>query len=383
MLVIGAHASHYTLDLCFGHIDSPDVYKDSDFAELRELGVAIRPFQRNPVPAHLLAPILASLGLKPTPDVRSYWNFNDGISNFEDCDFWLIVSDRIQHPIPPHRPYAVVVYDYIQRYVPEIFGVDSKSASNWKMFDVFARATRDAQFVVCTTDQTRLDCINYAGASASRVFKFPMEFDPIGSDAVPAVCETNQHPPYLLWTTNSTQHKNHSRLNIHMTGVYTHLFDSAAGKFDKHYDDEYPRRVRKAIADSSQLRSRLRVLGNLSDDEYLSELQSAYGVLHGALYDNGTYSIVEAAWYGIPSISSDYPAIREACANFSMAPVLFNPYEPKALTESLERFVRDYALLKACLPPRDELRHRTFSIIAPEYWQTFLNALTLTRQSNA
>jgi glycosyltransferase involved in cell wall biosynthesis len=393
MLVLGSREAGVELDVSFGHMDEPDTYSESEFDELRELGIKVRPFKRECIAANLLQPILGYLGAqKPAPGVTHYWTFNDGISNFEECDFWIIVSDRIQYPMPPHRPYAIVAYDYIQRYVPYIFGLDRKSEDNWRMFDGFAEVTRNAQFVICNTDQGRMDCINYTGSGANHVFKFPVEFDPLDFDDLAPVTDESAKP-YLLWTTNSTQHKNHlniiagletyfrkfpdSDLEVRVTGVYTHLF-SSSGSDDPHYSYEYPTKVRKALANSPNLKRRLRVLGILSDQEYTDQLRRSYGVLHGALYDNGTYAILEAAWHGIPSISSEYPAITETCINFDLHPMLFNPHRPAELARAVEQFIEQHAELTAKLPNRARLSVRTFSVVAPEYWNAFINAIELT-----
>jgi len=395
MLVLGAKSAGDKLELSFGHVDSPSIYNDSDFEELRRLGVKVRPFFRELIDASKLEPIFSFLGLPNNPPKGGqYWCFNDGISNFEDCDFWIIISDRIQHPIPINRPYAVVVYDYIQRYVPAIFGETTASVGNWKMFDAYAQATRDAQFVICTTEQTRRDCINYAGVNADRVFKFPLEFDPLKNNTPNRICGETPSAPYLLWTTNSTQHKNHlnviiglgeyfrlhpeSDLEIYVTGVYTHLF-SDKGSADIHFMNEYVIGIRKAIEDSPEIKKRMRILGNLSDDVYLEMLQSAHGVLHGALYDNGTYSMIEAAWMGVPSISSDYPAIREICEVFGLNPILFNPHKPADLALGIQKFEDQYLDLCSKLPNRQKLQSRTFNVVAPEYWRMFLKALDVTK----
>lgn len=395
MLAIGAHNDNSELELSFGYVDSPTTYNDSDFSDLLNIGVKVRPFRREAVESKKLQPILDRLSHKPSNfNTPTYWNFNDGISNFEDCDFWIIVSDRIQLPIPPHRPYAVVVYDYIQRYVPDIFGVTPESDGNWKMFDEYARATREAQFVICTTDQTKLDCINYAGVNAKKVFKFPMEFDPLESESSEStVFNHAEFPPYLIWTTNSTQHKNHikvieglqiyfqahpnSKLEIHVTGVYTHLF-SEAGVSDPHFSSSYAMQVRRAISASPEVQKRIRILGNLTDEAYLLKLRNSYALLHGALYDNGTYSIVEAAWWGIPSVSSNYPAIIEACEIFGLNPVLFDPYSPSDLARSINELIENYEDIGKKIPSIERLKSRTFNVVANKYWDSFVTALECT-----
>jgi len=394
MLMLGSITAGVRLELSFGHLYDTSLYHDSDFEDLKELGIKVRPFKREVISSAHIDIVFDYL--KKTSQGKkadTYWSFNDGVANFEDCDFWIIVSDRLQHPIPPHRPFAVIVYDYIQRYVPEIFGLTPKTDGNWMQYDAYAKATRGAQFVICTTNQTRLDCINYAGVNHERVYKFPMEFDSLNIQSKPIV-KNSEVPPYLLWTTNSTQHKNHiniilglehyfknypeSEIVVYMTGIYTNLFTSKEDS-DKHYFDEYPRKVRETIASCPQVKKRLKIWGNLSDEIYLDKLINAYGILHGALYDNGTYSIVEGAWFGVPSISSDYPAIRESCENFSLKPVLFNPRNPKDLAKSLQVFVSNHSQIIDSLPTQERLIERTYSKMAGKYWDSFIAAYEATR----
>jgi glycosyltransferase involved in cell wall biosynthesis len=261
------------------------------------------------------------------------------------------------------------------------------------MFDVYASIARNADFVICTTNATRLDCINYAGCSANRVIKFPMEFDTLTCDEERPTAHSAD-VDYLLWTTNSTQHKNHanvisgleryfkkypeSKMEVHMTGVYTHLF-LPENPGDPHYKDPYAASIRKIIVNCPNLKQRLKILGNLDDEVYLTKLRNAAGVLHGALYDNGTFSIVEAAWLGVPSISSKYPAIQEVCDNFHIQPALFDPHRPDTLVNALENFEKNLLKFKSSLPSRESLIKRTFSSLAPEYWRKFKSSLDTSR----
>lgn len=390
MLAIGAKESGDVLELSFGHIDAPEVYVEDDFQELRELGVRIRPFQLEVMAGSKLDPLYDTVMSVPGRRRASEYSvFNDGISNFEDADFWIIVSDRLRAPIPPHRKYAVVVYDYIQRYVPDIFGTSNATNGNWMQFERYAKASRNADFVICTTEQTRQDCISYIGAESSRVYKFPQEFDPIDSTTATVWENSSVIVPYIIWTTNSTQHKNHRNViaglekfllrnskndvEIRMTGVYTHLFDSA-GKRDPHFNDPYAVDVRNAIARTTLLKSRLKILGNLDDVEYRAQLAGARWLLHGAVYDNGTFSLIEAAWYGVPSISAEYPAIHECCENFYLDVALFDPYSPDSLCQVLESVIDHRDDWSRRLPGRDRLSNRSYENVAPSYWCKFKDA---------
>lgn len=391
MLKIGSNAMGVDLILNFGYIEDPTIYNEEDFFEIKKLGIKARSFKKEAINSRDIDPIIFKWmkyrKIKKTIE-RSYISFNDGVSNFEESDFWIIVSDRLSYPIPPHRKYAVVVYDYIQRYVPEIFGIDDRSNGNWLHFEQYADAVREANFVICTTEQTRLDCVNYIGVENHKVIKFPQEFDPIGQDVDVMYndkidCIDEQ---YILWTTNSTQHKNHVNiikglnkffsinpsieLNVHMSGVYTHLFDEK-GKKDPHFNDPYAVLVRSEIEKSLHLKSRLKILGNIPDSEYKKQLANAEWLLHGALYDNGTFSIIEAAWVGVPVISSDYPAIRECCENFNLSVILF---DPNSHMDLFDKLIDNYKKRREWIdkiPSRDLLIKNTFTEVAPRYWDLF------------
>jgi glycosyltransferase involved in cell wall biosynthesis len=390
MLAIGAAACGQHISLSFGHLDEPGLYTPEDFSELRELGVSVRPFRREFVRGELINDLYQTwLPEHAHSSSPEYVVFNDGISNFEDADFWVLVSDRLQACIPPHRPYAVVVYDYIQRYVPEIFGAPEASDPNWHLYEQYAEVTRRAAFVMCTTEQTRRDCITYVGVPGDQVVVFPMEFDLFEYDASLEKKPVTKDP-YILWTTNSTEHKNHLRvidglemyfakhpdspLKIIMSGVYTHLF-SSQGKSDPHYELDWPRKVREKIRTSTEVKQRLKIIGNVSDAEYSSVLKQASWLLHGALYDNGTFSLIEAAALGVPSISSKYPAIVEECRNFKLQPALFDPYDPKSLEYALVEALPKHAEYRSRLPTRQHLTARNYKSLAPEYWTTFRRSM--------
>ena len=388
MLALGAAACGDHVTLSFGHLDDPSLYLDSDFEELRELGVRIRPFRPQVVSAASLASLYGEW--VEVPERRrapEYLVFNDGVSNFEDADFWLIISDRLNVALPAHRRYAIVVYDYIQRYVPAIFGQTADRTAIWMQFEAYAEAARRADFVVCTTQQTRSDCIGYVGADPERVRLFPMEFDPLSDDAAPPDADAR---PYLLWTTNSTHHKNHLNVlegmerlfrrrpdlphELKMSGVLTHLFDESS-KGEPHFDDPYIKRVRAKIEECEAVKRRLRILGNIPDGSYVDQLARADVLVHGALYDNGTFSVVEAAWFGVPSVSSDYPAMREIESRFGVPLEYFEATDTDTRAAALARMLEAPDVARARLPGRERLRRHSFEATAPGYWSAFRDAV--------
>ena len=87
-------------------------------------------------------------------------------------------------------------------------------------------------------------------------------------------------------------------------------------------------RVREA-ADALRpaVRSRLRFLGAVPDTDYARVLRSARFLAHNVIADNGTFSVLEAALLGCPSVSSDYPQIREIDDAFGLGLRFFDPFD--------------------------------------------------------
>src|SRR5829696_5011473 len=95
MLKLGAQRADQTLQISFGHLDDRTVYRSSDFDLLRAEGITVRPFKPEFVNDQALAWHYDATSVSPNRRAPKYLVFNDGIANFEDCDYWLIVSDRI------------------------------------------------------------------------------------------------------------------------------------------------------------------------------------------------------------------------------------------------------------------------------------------------
>ncbi|MFZ4732594.1 MAG: hypothetical protein ACOYK7_08665 [Pirellulales bacterium] len=282
---------------------------------------------------------------------------DSGVS-FCDCDFWFFVSDRLEHPLVPLRPYGVLVTDHLQRYVPDIFEpamYRSPDGAPWN----FLRAVRNADVVVATSADTARDAVTYAGA-LGRVVRMPTTIDIdhfLRLAASPtAMTEHAAAEPYFVWVTNSSRHKNHLRmlralkhyyealgggLDVVVTGLWTDLFDpdlpaERIGDRRAVWDYPYVREVRETtrtlLADRRQ---RIHFRGSVSDAEYVRTVRGARFLLHNVLADNGTYSVVEAAILGRPAISSDYPQMREIDRGFSLGLRFFDACDPVATARAL------------------------------------------------
>jgi glycosyltransferase involved in cell wall biosynthesis len=286
----------------------------------------------------------------------------DGGADFRDCGFWLFVSDRLEYPLVPLRPYGVFVTDHLQRYVPEIFDATAYADPDSAPWN-FLRNVRNADLVVATSRDTAADVIGYAGARGP-VVRLPTTLDVDHFTRLAAAAEAAAADadgmlpaaPFFAWVTNPSPHKNQFRmlraidrylralgggLEIVVTGVWTDLFDPdlpaerRAGR-EPQWNTPHVCQVRETVAAlAPEVRRRIRFLGAVPDDAYARVLRSARFLAHNVIADNGTFSAVEAALLGTPAVSSDYPQMREIDEAFGLGLRFFDPFDERATAEAL------------------------------------------------
>src|SRR6185312_11789758 len=90
------------------------------------------------------------------------------------ADAWLGLVDRFPLPLLPARPYGVIVYDMIQRAVPEAF-----DPVFFRSVQVGMRPTlHAAELVLVTSPQTRADVSAAYGLAPDRVALAPLACNP-------------------------------------------------------------------------------------------------------------------------------------------------------------------------------------------------------------
>jgi glycosyltransferase involved in cell wall biosynthesis len=286
-----------------------------------------------------------------------------------DCDLWLFVSDRFEYPLLELKPYALFVFDYLTRY--------EKIHSN-SVVQSFLDAARRAERVFVTTEFTRLDAIAYAGVAEERVVRLPI-LAPSFEREFPT------SPPkhaFFLWTTNLASHKNHENA----FQALAHYYDVLAGTLhclvtgvgtQKLIRSEAPhlRSLAQIVRQSPGLQKNVEILGELPDQLYRTKLTQAEFLWHAGRIDNGTFSVVEAAQVGVPSLSSDYPAMREFNETFSLNLQWMNPAEPTKMALALKRMELNSRELRQEIRPEQRFRERSVEEFAGVYWNAVRQCL--------
>ncbi|RZI43612.1 glycosyltransferase [Herbaspirillum sp. HC18] len=367
---LGARQDGTPVEVVFGHLDDPECYPEEEFKDLPQ-NIVRRPYKWKTF-THEDATSALHYSGRPRPLIaRAYQVPDDGIQQFNDCDLWLIVSDRLELPLLPLRPYAMIVYDYLQRYLPLMAASD-----NWK----FLQAAHGAERVFVTTDFTYGDALQFAGLEKNRIVRLPMLAPDFSCDA--AVAQPIKGPDYFLWTTNLAPHKNHvnaikalqiyyerlgGRLTCCVTGVGTgQLLKGGMPHLTP---------LSGMVAKSPELKSRLRVLGELPDTAYRTRLAGARFLWHAGWIDNGTFSVIEAAHFGVPALSSAYPAMREIDNQYQLGLSWMDAHNPDDMARQLKYMESAADTHRQTLPTREQLLSQRVENLARPYWEAVSDCL--------
>lgn len=357
-------------DIVFGHVDDETIYSEEDFKDLPD-AIQRRPFRWRSLDGPAARRAMTYAGAERwQPAAREYALPDDGMRQFLDCDLWLVASDRLPVSLLPVRPYVLLVHDYLQRYGKHSSGLAELS---------FLEAARLAERVLVTTKFTENDALQYAGIEPGKVFRVPMlapVFQPSAISPAPSA------QPYFIWPTNAAAHKNHSNafkalriyweqldgnLNCHITGVNVSKLFEADADLLKNLGD-YPQEI-------ATLRGKIRLRGELPDQLYQLELARAQFLWHPAKIDNGTFSVVDAAYVGVPSLSSDYPAMHEIDEQFALGLAWTPSGDPSDMAEALKRMEQDAPEQRKRLPSIDRLRSQGVKALASQYWTVLRECL--------
>lgn len=371
-LYIGSRQCGEDAEIVFLHLADKESYPPGTFADWPD-GIRRREFSWLKLNAAEARRAMRYAGFSSwEPTEPAYLVPDDGIRQLQDCDLWLVVSDRLECPLLPLKPVVHMIYDYLQRYVEftsEVFDLQ------------VLKAARAAARVLVTSEFTYQDALQYAGLPASKVAKVPM---------LPPVfpVERNCSEPiaaqggYFIWTTNAALHKNHlnavqalriyyeeldGQLDCHVTGVDTM---NLLRERQPHLQV-----VAHVFKKSAKLSQHVHFRGDLSEVEYRDTLRHATFLWHAGKVDNGTFSVIEAASLGVPSLSSDYPAMREINSQFHLNLAWMDASNPQDMARQLKKMESSATEMRTKLPDEAEMQSNHIEVHAAAYWREVATCL--------
>jgi glycosyltransferase involved in cell wall biosynthesis len=289
------------------------------------------------------------------------------------ADAWLALVDRFPLPLLPARPYGVVVYDMIQSYAPEGFPPTFFT----DMAVGMTPSVRAADRVLVTSPQTREDAIRGYGLDPAKVSLVPLACNPaqrfghLRPVRVPRVRE-----PFIMNVAGRGRHKGaevmlrgYARLKARLGKHTPRLVFCGFGtdEFAPRYKGPvrtlaHSRAMRRLVRDLGLVQGRdVTFLGFRTEAELLDLYQRCSVVVNAALYDNGTFTVLEGAYFGRPAVSSRYPAAEFISERFCVPTEFFPCGDPDGLADAVLA-----ALRKGPDSPADVERTRA-RFTEPEY----------------
>lgn len=357
-------------------------------------------------------------------DVRmknKYAVMDDNVNCFCECDRWLFVSDRFHKGMPvPLRPYSVIVYDYLQRYMP--FQLLPEKLENQYLDSV-----SHAESLFVTNPETASDMLVQSGVKRKKIFQMPFEFS---AQEMAKYSSYNRPPhknkrPYIVWACNCAWHKNHVRilnaliryyqeefgtLEVFITGVETKNLDYKKNREKEKSDSEEEKKgvvsglLEKLFRDKDYnknddkdddkddskkagkkkkpkatprhviefrelykknkvlLKNNVHIMGEMDRYSYFDLVAGAEFLLLSSIIDNGAFGAVEAAWLGTPCASSDYPHMRYMAGKFGIEPLWYKGEKIDSIVEALNRMQRCSAEYRERIPDRERLQSMSYEL---------------------
>jgi glycosyltransferase involved in cell wall biosynthesis len=215
---------------------------------------------------------------------------------------------------------------------------------------------RAADRVLVTSPQTREDAIRGYGLDPTKVSLVPLacnparRFDPLAPVPVPRLRE-----PFILNVAGRGRHKGaevmlrgYARLKARLGKRTPHLVFCGYGtdEFSPRYKGPvrtlaHSRAMRRLVRELGLVQGRdVTFLGFRSDAELLDLYRRCRVVVNAALYDNGTFTVLEGAYFGRPAVSSRYPAAEFISERFCVPTEFFPCGDPDGLAGAVLRALR-------------------------------------------
>lgn len=355
-----------------------ELYAEKDyFSILKKRNIQVREFIIETKDRKWIEATLELAGYQPRinklslPDTVTV--LRDGMRDFGDCDYAFFMSDSVgMKPLFFLCPYTMVVHDYIQRYVPEAVSAEADRVKCYNQ--------RQASSLFVTSEPTRQDAINHGCIDPERVILSPplISFPEFNRKS-----GIYKEKTYFLWSTNAAPHKNHLRaldalelyyqqggaLECVITGAFTQYFKPKASLTDAPVVKEYIRKIQKKIEKCELLCEHISIKGNMPKITYEKLLHGACFAFHPGYGDNGNFTVTDAASLGVPSLASDYPAMRYLADYAGIKVRYFDPFDIDSIVDGLHEMEQKYIEMSNQLPEADVLNRKSFSYQAERLYQ--------------
>jgi len=281
----------------------------------------------------------------------------------------------------------------IQRHIPESF---STSFLERDIPQGMVPTIQQSQFQITTTTATAEDVQVVYGTPKSSMHILPVAHEPKQRfSAIEAKQVQGIHRPFFLNIANASPHKGarvllrgfarwkqdsgDQKTQLVICGWDTQFFSKQITKRKNEYCNE----IRRLVKDLDLQEGRDVVfLGHVSDSSIKWLFEKTKLVINAASFDNGSYSMIEAVWFGKSMISSNYPAAKCIDLRFGLGSCWFENGNAESLAQAMEKATKVQPMSEGELAnQRDRLNQKELSIrvFAERFYETLLHEVSRVR----
>ncbi|MBL1211551.1 glycosyltransferase family 1 protein [Geminocystis sp. GBBB08] len=246
----------------------------------------------------------------------------------------LLFSPVPEMPLFTKTKAVVMVHDLIPIRFPK-----KKSPLTPYFRYYIPQVCRQAQHIICNSQATANDIINYFGISATKITPIYLGYNQKNFRVIEGL-KDHQKTPYFLYLGRHDPHKNVSKI-ISAFAQFKHSKNYQlwlCGPFDTRYTP-----LLKQQAQELGIATKVIFLDYVSSDDLPVIINQAQALVFPTLWEGFGFPVLEAIACGTPVITSNVSSLPEVVGE---AGILVNPYEIKSISEGMNLMADDNDLRK-------------------------------------
>jgi glycosyltransferase involved in cell wall biosynthesis len=265
----------------------------------------------------------------------------------------LIYSPIPEAPLYSKSRYVVMCHDLI----PLRFPRRTSPLTNYFRYLV-PQVLSQAEHIVCNSQATATDVIDYYGIDAAKVTPILLGYDRL--NFYPRKQTNNSKAPYFLYLGRSDPYKNLAGLITAFAQIPNQDYHLAiAGSTDPRFTPQLQRQAAEL-----GIAHRVQWLNYLSYQELPTVISNAVALVFPTLWEGFGLPVLEAMACGTPVITSNLASLPEITEN---AAILINPYNTAEITGAMMELITDQKM-------RSQLSQLSLQQAAKFNWSTTASA---------
>ena len=224
-------------------------------------------------------------------------------------------------------PTVLTVYDLLQERFPELID-PQRIEIQFKQAAILA-----ADAIICISENTKKDLLNYYDVSQDKVFVTHLASDLKCTEDIQNIDRRLSQKPYLLYVGSRLKHKNFLALLYAFHNVSQSIQDLDLFVVSSPFSQQEQKTI-----EEKKLTDKIHLISYINDN-YLSQLyRNCLGFIYPSVYEGFGIPLLEAMQCHAPIIASNTSSIPEVVDD---AALLFDPYSIDDLTDKIRYLVND------------------------------------------